>query len=109
MKPAIRSARAANVFDQLALRLRQVVRDEHANTGSAVEKFTVISVTPLILDELNGNLILEDGDPDFTVGSWLRQYMLNYSLVVGDVVQVARNGSTWHALDVVDPGGQASL
>ena len=95
-----------DVYHQLALRLQRMVRDEHRNNLSGVERFTVVSVTPLRIEHLGHDLTLEDGDPDFTVGAWVRQYMLNYALVAGDQVWCLREGQMWHAVDVTDPGGQ---
>lgn len=95
-----------DVFAQLALRLKQLVHDEHINNLSGVERFTVRSVSPLIVEHMDGNLVLEDGDPDFTVGAWFRQFMLNYTLVVGDQAWCLREGQEWHLIDVSDPSSQ---
>lgn len=96
----------SDVYHDLALRLQQMARDEQANNGTGVERFTVTSVSPLRIEHLGTDLILEDGDPDFTVGAWIRQFMLNYTLTPGDQVWCAREGQEWHAFDVTDPGGQ---
>lgn len=86
-----------------------MARVEHRNSGSGAERFVVKSVAPLIIEHLASDLVLEDGDPDFTVGGWVRQYMVNYSLAVGDVMWCLRRGQQWHVVDVEDPGGQVAI
>lgn len=98
------------VYMRLAQRLRTMVAEEHANGLSGAERFTVVHVTPtLVIEHLRSDLVLEDGDPDFTVGAWLRQYMLQYTLVVGDSIWCVREGLEWTAIDVVDPGSQVAI
>lgn len=106
MRHAPRSPRSASVFQDLAQRLREVVRDEHRNGLSGAERFTVTSTVPLIIEQLAGDVILEDGDPDVTIGGWMRQYIANYGLRLGDQVWCLREGMEWHVVDVADPGGQ---
>lgn len=95
-----------DVYGQLAKRLQRMARDEHKNHGSGAERFTVRNVTPLRIEHMGSDLVLEDGDPDFTIGAHVRQYMLNYTLVPGDQMWCLREGQDWHALDVIDPGNQ---
>lgn len=95
-----------DVFARLALKLREMIRHEQVNNGTGVERFQVTSVSPLRIEHQGGDLVLEDGDPDFTVGSWVRQYMLNYALTAGDQVWCLREGQEWHVVDITDPGGQ---
>lgn len=102
----VRQRTNVDVYHELALRLQRLVHDEHRNHLDGVERFTVASVDPLKLEHMGTNLMLEDGDPDFTVGAWVRQYMLNYTLAHGDQMWVLREGAEWHAVDIVDPGGQ---
>lgn len=97
--------RGAAVFQELAQRIRRTVHDEHANGLSGAERFVVKSVSPLILEALSSDLVLEDGDSDFTVAAWLRQYIIDYTLHEGDQVWCVREGLEWTAIDVTDPGG----
>lgn len=98
---AARSPRTHGVFDQLALRLHQMVRDVHHNELSGVERFTVVSVSPFVVDEVAGELSLEDGDPDFTIGETLRMRITAGQVASGDLIWVGRNDGEWHAFDVV--------
>lgn len=97
-----RSARTGggNVFDQLALRLREVVRAEQLNTGGGVERYKVNQLSPLVLEHLAGDLQLTAGDPDFSVGTWFQNRLTASAVAVGDVVWVLREDSEWHVLDV---------
>lgn len=96
---------ANEVFDRLATRLREMARAE-AEAASGVERWTVRQASPLVIEQLDGELVLEEGDPDFTVGDWLRQLRTAYGIEVGSQVWVGRASSApddveWHALDVV--------
>lgn len=98
--------RGKTIYHDLAKRLQQMVADEHKNNLTGVERFTVTSVSPLRIEHLGSPLTLEDGDPDFTVGAWVRQYALNYGIQTGDQIWCMREGQDWHAVDITDPGGQ---
>lgn len=92
--------RRAGVFEELALALREMVRDEHANSASGLERFVVQHADPLRVTQLHGDLILEDGDPDFSIG----KAVIAAVPAVGDVVWVARSAGAnpdFHAIDVV--------
>lgn len=94
-------ANTAAVFDQLAMRMRAMVREVHHNELSGVERFQVLLVVPFVVREVQGELALEDGDPDFTVGETLRGRIAASQVAVGDLVWVARHDGEWHAFDVV--------
>jgi DNA helicase TIP49 (TBP-interacting protein) len=97
----IREPRNGQVFDQLAGRLRQMVRDVHHNELSGVDRFTVLTVSPFVVAEVHGDLTLEDGDPDFSIGETLRTRITASQVNAGDLIWVGRNGGAWHAFDVV--------
>lgn len=96
-----RPAQTTVVFDELASRLRRMVREVHTNELSGVTRFKVLTVNPLVVAELQGELTLEDGDPDFTIGEALRARAAAAQVSVGDLVWVAREDQEWHAFDVV--------
>lgn len=102
----LRHLRGHDIYDQLAKRLRRTVHEEHVNNLTGTERFTVVSVTPLRIEHMASDLVLEDGDPDLSVGAWVRQYGLNNGLQIGDQVWCLRQGQDWHLIDVVDPGSQ---
>jgi hypothetical protein len=91
------SANSPHVVSQLAKRI--------AGRGStpehAVERWQVSSTSPLLIEEIEGDLVLEDGDPDFTIGVALRQHIATYGIAVGDMMLVVRSGNEWHAFDAV--------
>jgi hypothetical protein len=101
MRTVARSARTGRVFDDLALALQQMVRDVHANDLSGVERFTVTTVTPFVIGQVGGELSLEDGDPDFTIGETLRARIAAAQVTAGDLVWVGRHDGDFHAFDVV--------
>jgi hypothetical protein len=94
-----RSGRSPTVVTELARRIRHVARHEAQNAGTAVERWSVKQAKPLIIEEIEGDLTLEEGDPDFTVGDALRQHIASYGLSPGDQVLVAHAGQEWHAFD----------
>lgn len=83
----------------LAKRLRRLSREEAQRAGTNVERWAVIQTTPLLIEEAEGELVLEDGDPDLTIGSGLRQHIARYGLTKGDQVLVVRSSAEWHAFD----------
>lgn len=94
-------AQTTVIFDELASRLRRMVREVHTNDLSGVTRFKVLTVDPFVIGELQGELTLEDGDPDFTMGEALRARAAAAQVAVGDLVWVARENQEWHAFDVV--------
>lgn len=57
----------ATVYDELADRIRSLVRREVDHRGPAVMRFKVVSVEPLVVEQVDGELFLEEGDPDVEV------------------------------------------
>lgn len=93
-------ASAHEVLPRLARRLRGVAREEAAKT-TVIERWRVIGTSPLIVEEVEGDLVLEDGDPDFAIGVALRQHIATYGIAEGDQMLVVRSGEEWHAFDAV--------
>lgn len=91
--------RPPHALSELAQRLRRMAREEALNTGTSVQRWRVVQESPLIIEELEGDLKLEDGDPDFTVGDALRQHIATYGIEKDDQVLVAHSGGEWHAFD----------
>lgn len=91
----------ARPLTQLAQRLRRLAHDEARNVSTSIERWSVTQGNPLIIEELEGDLVLEEGDPDFVLGDTLRKYRASNALVAGDQVMVVHSGHEWHALDVV--------
>lgn len=89
-----------NVYDRLALRIRQTVREVHHDLPG-VERFTVALVNPFTITQLDGELQLEDGDPDFTIGETLRARLTGALVSNNDLVWVSRQDGEFHAFDVV--------
>jgi hypothetical protein len=101
MRTSKRNTVNGGVFDELALKLRQMARDEQAN-GAGVERFLVTQISPLTVTQLSGDLTLEDGDPDFTIGETIRDRITADQVDVGDLIWVARaENQDFHAFDVV--------
>lgn len=93
---------SAGALDRLAARLQSMALHVHENYGSGVERFRCSKATnPLRITELGGELVLEDGDPDFTIGETLRSAIAGGTIHNGDLVLVARHAQEWHAFDWV--------
>lgn len=86
---------------ELAHRLRRLAREEVVNAGTHVARFQVRQASPLVIEEMDGDLVLEEGDPDFTIGDLLRHFRASNGLQVNDQVLVVHAGGEWHATDVV--------
>jgi hypothetical protein len=101
MSDAAQTPLTGNVFDRLALRIRQTSVDTQKNAGTGLMRFKVALTSPLTITELDGDLSLEDGDPDFTVGETLRARVVAGSVEINDLVWVAYQDQEFHAFDVV--------
>jgi hypothetical protein len=93
------SRRSPNVVTELARRIHGVAGQ--AASKERVERWQVIGTSPLLIEEVEGDLVLEDGDPDFTIGVALRQHVATYGIGIGDLVLVSVSGEEWHAFDAV--------
>lgn len=60
------------------------IADSLASTagGPEVERYTVVRASPLMLDEVDGDNVLEDGDDDFVLSAAVED------VEVGDIVRV---------------------
>jgi hypothetical protein len=85
-----------SVWQEIAGRIR-----EHATDAAPkVERYTVMRVSPLLLNQIDGDNLLEDGDDDFVVGGFLKHYAPGVH--VGDVVRVVFDGDEYMAMGVDD-------
>lgn len=77
-----------------------MVRDETTNTASGVERFKVLSASPLRIEQLTGDLVLEEGDPDVTISKGFAAL----HVAIGDLVWVAHSEGSqeFHVFDVVN-------
>lgn len=80
------------VYDELADRIRSLVhRTVESRGGGGVQRFKVISANPLVVEQLAGDLVLEEGDPDVEVVGAL----LAARPSIGDTVLVHADGEDW--------------
>lgn len=91
--------RGRNPTRELAKRIRGVAREEAGNSAPHVSRYRVTQPSPLIVEELEGDEVLEEGDPDFTIGDALRQHIASYGIAVHDQVLVIHAGGEFHAFD----------
>lgn len=89
---------SATVLPELAKGVHEIANRAAARAAS-VERFKVTGTSPLMIEEIEGDLVLEEGDPDFTIGAALSQHIATYGIEVDDVVMVSRAGGEYHALD----------
>lgn len=91
-----RTPNTSGVFEQLAKRIREVAQEEQLN-AAGVERFQVLALSPLKFEQLHGDLVLEDGDEDLTIGVGVAGATLH----IGDLVWMARtDDQEFHAFDV---------
>lgn len=87
-----------SVFHEVADRIK-----EHARAQApVVERYKVRRVSPLLLDQIDGENMLEDGDDDFVVGALVRKYIADVGLHVDDVVRVIFHDEEYAAMAVDD-------
>lgn len=92
------------VYDDLATRIRGVARDHARAESPPTLRFRVASTGPLVLDQIDGDLVLNEGDPDFTIADAVD----TGAPAAGDVVLVEQTGASdnpeWFATGVVKRG-----
>lgn len=84
-----------SVWEQVAER----IRDHAAEAGTQVLRFRVTRESPLILEQVDGEERLEDGDDDFTVTDGFRLYRDAHGLPAGTIVRVLETSSEFLAID----------
>jgi hypothetical protein len=72
---------------ELARRLRQMAREEARSASPPVQRFKVRRANPLVLDEIGGDLLLEEGDEDVELARELAADRPS----VGETVRVHRD------------------
>lgn len=91
------SESSRNHWAELGERLRQVARDQ---SPTALEQYTVTSVSPLALDQIDGDESLSEDDDDVSLSDSFRAYTANYELAIGDVVRVLSHPDGWLVTEV---------
>jgi hypothetical protein len=91
-----------SVYKELAQKLQAVAKGAAREAAPQLGRYRVTAVEPLTLEEVGGDALLEDGDPDFEVERWLRRYHEDVGLEVGDVVYVHDDGETAVAIGVAE-------
>lgn len=87
------------VWYELARRVRQAGRDGAVEAAPAIGRFVVASVSPLSLEQVDGDLVLVDGEEDVEVAKALRDTPPS----AGDVVLCHRDGDgDWIVTAVLD-------
>jgi hypothetical protein len=84
--------------DELADSIRGLAREEAQAVSPPVSRFKVLRVNPLTVEELDGDLVLEEGDPDVEFD----RALLALRPAVGDVVRVHRDGVDYIVSGVID-------
>lgn len=56
-----------SAVQELAARLRAAMREEARRVSPPVRRFKVRRRNPLVVEEMGGDLILEEGDPDVEI------------------------------------------
>jgi len=88
------------VWDELADELDGMM-GRHVANASRTERWKVLGLEPLMIGQLQGELTLEEDDPDLELTQWVRKYMETPGLSIGDVVLVHYSDEEYSAYDVV--------
>lgn len=87
------------VYDKLAARLHGIVADR--TRAIAADRFKVVKANPLVLRQIEGDLVLEEGDPDLEIADAVD----TAAPAVGDMVVVHQGADgDWIATGVVKRG-----
>lgn len=84
------------VWAQIAEKLRDHARD---SGGTEVQRYRVLRANPLLLDQVDGDERLEEGDDDFTITDSLRLYRTSHGLPSGTIVRVLATAEEFLAID----------
>ena len=88
------------VWDSLADALEE--RMEHHTVNAArTERWKVVLLDPLTFSQIQGDLTLEEGDPDLEITQWVKKYNETTKLKLADVVLVHFSDSEYSVFDVV--------
>src|SRR3954471_24406314 len=95
---------AHSVYDDLAARFRDLARHHAREVSPPTMQFTVKAAAPLVIEQIDGDLVLEGGDPDFTVADTVDLA----GPAIGDMILVEQTGphdnQEWLATHVVKRG-----
>lgn len=92
---------ARTAYDDLADRIRGMVRHEVDARSPRVERWKVVSSNPLVIEQIDGDLTLEEGDPDVEIDRRLIATVPDRP-AVGDLVRVHHDGQDWIVAGVID-------
>jgi hypothetical protein len=81
----------ANVYDILIDRLKGLVRNEAVAASPPVRRAKVLTADPLVVEGIEDDIQLEEGDPDVEIDRGL----LSDRPAVGDTVRVHSDGSDY--------------
>ena len=85
-------------YARLADAVRGMVRDEARVASPPVECWRVLRSDPLLLDQINGDVQLEEGDPDVVID----RGVLADRPAEGALVRVHHDGDDWIVAGVID-------
>lgn len=89
--------RGRSVFDELVDEIRDMVRDEARQVSPPVERWKVTSSNPLVIEQVGGDVVLEEGDPDVEFD----RAVLDVRPDVDDTVRVHHDGQDWIVAGVI--------
>jgi hypothetical protein len=87
------------VYDELADRIRGLVREEAPKVSPPVSRGRVVSADPLVVD-CGDDVLLEEGDPDVEFD----RAVLQDRPAAGDAVRVHFDGEDWIVSGVIEGG-----
>lgn len=85
-----------SVWDEIAGHVKQRARD----AAPQWQRYRVMRVDPLQLDELGGDNVLEDGDDDFVISKAVAKQIEDGDVEKGDVCKVVYDDDEYTAMSV---------
>lgn len=78
--------------------------ERHVSNATRTERWKVLLLAPPTFGQIQGDLVLEEGDPDLEITQWVRKYNATTGLAIGDVVLVHFSENEYSVYDVVSEG-----
>lgn len=93
-------AKGHRVWDELADEIDGRIT-HHVTNATRTERWKVLLLSPLTFGQIQGELTLEEGDPDLEITQWVKKYNETTKLAIGDVVLVHYSEEEYSVFDVV--------
>lgn len=89
-----------DVFAELADRIHTVAHTAARHHRSA-HTFKVLRASPLRIESLDTDLVLDEGDEGFEIEQGVQDYDFRFGIKTGDLVKVTHDGTDYSATGII--------